>query len=295
MDYCQYGPREMATMSSMQPHRVYESYVAGGVHTSSITTSPSSSSSSHYLGGRSESYPNYDCAHHNQSTVSQFVVSRASFPLAHPSPHHYPVRDNVSCSSSLSPSSSRGSLVSECPPPPVYPVAALYNPPAEMITKHKFTSIHLGQEVENVIIKEESVVEQEKTDDIVNVEQSGETNCANKRGRRSQLKMDARGEPTNPKRTNNTSRQHRSSRASRVDPEMAKLTREERRRLRRATAKYRLAHATRERVRVEAFNVAFAQLRHLLPTLPPDKKLSKIEILRLAICYIGYLNHVLDV
>lgn len=73
------------------------------------------------------------------------------------------------------------------------------------------------------------------------------------------------------------------------------LTREERRRRRRATQKYRLAHATRERIRVEAFNVAFAELRHLLPTLPPDKKLSKIEILRLAICYIAYLNHVLDV
>ncbi|EPQ03782.1 Helix-loop-helix protein 2 [Myotis brandtii] len=55
------------------------------------------------------------------------------------------------------------------------------------------------------------------------------------------------------------------------------------------------AHATRERIRVEAFNLAFAELRKLLPTLPPDKKLSKIEILRLAICYISYLNHVLDV
>ncbi|XP_028847502.1 helix-loop-helix protein 2 [Denticeps clupeoides] len=73
------------------------------------------------------------------------------------------------------------------------------------------------------------------------------------------------------------------------------LTREEKRRRRRATAKYRSAHATRERIRVEAFNVAFAELRKLLPTLPPDKKLSKIEILRLAICYISYLNHVLDV
>nr|XP_015913734.1 helix-loop-helix protein 1-like [Parasteatoda tepidariorum] len=73
------------------------------------------------------------------------------------------------------------------------------------------------------------------------------------------------------------------------------LTREERRRRRRATQKYRLAHATRERIRVEAFNVAFAELRKLLPTLPPDKKLSKIEILRLAICYIAYLNDVLDV
>lgn len=72
------------------------------------------------------------------------------------------------------------------------------------------------------------------------------------------------------------------------------LTREERRRRRRATPKYRSAHASRERIRVEAFNSAFANLRQLLPTLPPDKKLSKIEILRLAICYIGYLNHVLD-
>lgn len=76
---------------------------------------------------------------------------------------------------------------------------------------------------------------------------------------------------------------------------LANLSREERRRRRRATQKYRLAHATRERVRVEAFNVSFAQLRKLLPTLPPEKKLSKIEILRLAICYIAYLNHVLDV
>lgn len=79
-----------------------------------------------------------------------------------------------------------------------------------------------------------------------------------------------------------------------VSSSLANLTREERRRRRRATQKYRLAHATRERVRVEAFNVAFADLRKLLPTLPPDKKLSKIEILRLAICYIAYLNHVLE-
>ncbi|XP_018337179.1 PREDICTED: helix-loop-helix protein 1-like isoform X1 [Trachymyrmex septentrionalis] len=77
-------------------------------------------------------------------------------------------------------------------------------------------------------------------------------------------------------------------------PGSGTLSREERRRRRRATQKYRTAHATRERVRVEAFNLAFAELRKLLPTLPPDKKLSKIEILRLAICYIAYLNHVLQ-
>lgn len=76
--------------------------------------------------------------------------------------------------------------------------------------------------------------------------------------------------------------------------ELVGLSREERRRRRRATIKYRTAHATRERIRVEAFNVAFAELRKLLPTLPPDKKLSKIEILKLGICYIAYLNHVLE-
>jgi len=75
---------------------------------------------------------------------------------------------------------------------------------------------------------------------------------------------------------------------------MTNLSREERRRRRRATLKYRIAHASRDRIRVEAFNVAFAELRKLLPTLPPDKKLSKIEILRLAICYISYLHHVLE-
>lgn len=80
-----------------------------------------------------------------------------------------------------------------------------------------------------------------------------------------------------------------------VEPETEQhLSREERRRRRRATLKYRIAHATRERIRVEAFNAAFARLRDLLPTLPPDKKLSKIEILRLAICYISYLHDVLD-
>ncbi|KAJ0070268.1 hypothetical protein NL108_007599 [Boleophthalmus pectinirostris] len=76
---------------------------------------------------------------------------------------------------------------------------------------------------------------------------------------------------------------------------MPSQSREERRRRRRATPKYRCAHASRERVRVLAFNVAFAELRKLLPILPPDKKLSKIEILRLAIRYISYLTHVLDV
>lgn len=79
-----------------------------------------------------------------------------------------------------------------------------------------------------------------------------------------------------------------------IGDNIGSLSREERRRRRRATQKYRAAHATRERVRVEAFNIAFSRLRELLPTLPPDKKLSKIEILRMAICYINFLNHVLN-
>jgi nescient helix-loop-helix protein len=45
---------------------------------------------------------------------------------------------------------------------------------------------------------------------------------------------------------------------------------------------------------LQAFNLAFCQLRELLPTLPPDKKLSKIEILKLSICYISYLDSVLN-
>lgn len=92
--------------------------------------------------------------------------------------------------------------------------------------------------------------------------------------------------------------EHHHSNAGPIDhlqpSELVGLTREERRRRRRATIKYRTAHATRERIRVEAFNVAFSELRKLLPTLPPDKKLSKIEILKLGICYIAYLNHVLE-
>jgi nescient helix-loop-helix protein len=88
--------------------------------------------------------------------------------------------------------------------------------------------------------------------------------------------------------------QHTDSEMTSSSTPMTNLSREERRRRRRATLKYRIAHASRERIRVEAFNVAFAELRKLLPTLPPDKKLSKIEILRLAICYISYLHHVLE-
>ena len=93
----------------------------------------------------------------------------------------------------------------------------------------------------------------------------------------------------------NSNNPHMRRQRDREQHDTEKLTREERRRRRRATQKYRSAHACRERIRVEAFNIAFQQLRKLLPTLPPDKKMSKIEILRLAMCYISYLSHMLEV
>uniref|UniRef100_A0A0K0EE14 BHLH domain-containing protein n=1 Tax=Strongyloides stercoralis TaxID=6248 RepID=A0A0K0EE14_STRER len=82
--------------------------------------------------------------------------------------------------------------------------------------------------------------------------------------------------------------------SSNLDPEyLKKLTKAERRKQRRATPKYRTMHASRERIRVESFNNAFAKLRTLLPTLPINKKLSKIEILRISIAYINYLDNLL--
>ncbi|KAM4706827.1 T-cell acute lymphocytic leukemia protein 2 [Discoglossus pictus] len=50
---------------------------------------------------------------------------------------------------------------------------------------------------------------------------------------------------------------------------------------------------TRERWRQQNVNSAFAELRKLIPTHPPDKKLSKNETLRLAMRYINFLIDVL--
>ncbi|XP_031638864.1 putative uncharacterized protein DDB_G0282133 [Contarinia nasturtii] len=51
---------------------------------------------------------------------------------------------------------------------------------------------------------------------------------------------------------------------------------------------------TRERWRQQNVSGAFAELRKLVPTHPPDKKLSKNEILRMAIKYIRLLTNILD-
>ncbi|CAL8133661.1 unnamed protein product [Orchesella dallaii] len=51
---------------------------------------------------------------------------------------------------------------------------------------------------------------------------------------------------------------------------------------------------TRERWRQQNVSGAFAELRRLVPTHPPDRKLSKNEILRLAIRYIRLLASILE-
>ena len=50
----------------------------------------------------------------------------------------------------------------------------------------------------------------------------------------------------------------------------------------------------RERWRQQNVNMAFSELRKLLPTYPPDKKLSKVDILRSSIRYIRFLDSVLQ-
>ncbi|XP_031550005.1 T-cell acute lymphocytic leukemia protein 1 homolog [Actinia tenebrosa] len=55
----------------------------------------------------------------------------------------------------------------------------------------------------------------------------------------------------------------------------------------------RLYTNSRERWRQQHVNLAFAELRKLIPTYPPERKLSKNEILRLSMKYIKFLERVL--
>ncbi|KAG5282432.1 hypothetical protein AALO_G00055940 [Alosa alosa] len=57
--------------------------------------------------------------------------------------------------------------------------------------------------------------------------------------------------------------------------------------------KQRNAANARERDRTQSVNSAFTALRTLIPTEPIDRKLSKIETLRLASSYISHLANVL--
>lgn len=50
----------------------------------------------------------------------------------------------------------------------------------------------------------------------------------------------------------------------------------------------------RERKRMQSINEAFEGLRHHIPTLPYEKRLSKVDTLRLAIGYIGFLTEIVN-
>jgi hypothetical protein len=59
-------------------------------------------------------------------------------------------------------------------------------------------------------------------------------------------------------------------------------------------ARKSLATNNREKWRQHNVNRAFVNLRRLVPTYPPEKRLSKNEILRMAIKYIKLLESILD-
>ena len=63
--------------------------------------------------------------------------------------------------------------------------------------------------------------------------------------------------------------------------------------MRRFSPKQRQVANQRERDRTHSVNTAFIQLRNLIPTEPLDRKLSKIETLRLAGSYINHLHSIL--
>ncbi|ESO96722.1 hypothetical protein LOTGIDRAFT_174714 [Lottia gigantea] len=57
----------------------------------------------------------------------------------------------------------------------------------------------------------------------------------------------------------------------------------------------RMSANARERDRTHSVNSAFVTLRTMIPTEPADRKLSKIEVLRLSASYIAHLNTLLMV
>ncbi|XP_002740066.2 transcription factor 24-like [Saccoglossus kowalevskii] len=54
------------------------------------------------------------------------------------------------------------------------------------------------------------------------------------------------------------------------------------------------ANAARERSRVKTLRSAFLELQKTLPAVPPDTKLSKLDVLVLATTYIAHLMQTLD-
>jgi musculin (activated B-cell factor-1) len=56
----------------------------------------------------------------------------------------------------------------------------------------------------------------------------------------------------------------------------------------------RNAANARERARMRVLSKAFSRLKTTLPWVPADTKLSKLDTLRLASCYIAHLRQILD-
>lgn len=54
------------------------------------------------------------------------------------------------------------------------------------------------------------------------------------------------------------------------------------------------ANAARERSRVQTLRHAFLELQRTLPSVPPDTKLSKLDVLLLATTYIAHLTRSLQ-
>ncbi|XP_065805000.1 transcription factor 24 [Labrus bergylta] len=54
------------------------------------------------------------------------------------------------------------------------------------------------------------------------------------------------------------------------------------------------ANAARERSRVQTLRTAFLELQRTLPSVPPDTKLSKLDVLILATTYIAHLTRTLQ-
>ncbi|KAK2856582.1 hypothetical protein Q5P01_005317 [Channa striata] len=59
-------------------------------------------------------------------------------------------------------------------------------------------------------------------------------------------------------------------------------------------SKYSPENAARERSRIRNLRQAFHSLQAALPSVPPDTKLSKLDVLLLATNYIAYLTETLD-
>lgn len=62
----------------------------------------------------------------------------------------------------------------------------------------------------------------------------------------------------------------------------------------RSSALQRNAANARERSRMRVLSTAFMELKSVLPWVPRDTKLSKLDTLKLASGYIAYLDHILN-